>query len=74
MAIEEESATSGRLGRFSRRFEELGSGIDDAKWMDQMADTVAGLTPKPESTKRKAAAPSAPKPEAKQPAKAAKKK
>lgn len=74
MSIEEESATSGRLGRFSRRFEELGSGIDDAKWMEQMADTVADLTPKPELTKRKSTPPSAPKPEAKQPPKAAKKK
>ncbi|TFK35866.1 hypothetical protein BDQ12DRAFT_655204 [Crucibulum laeve] len=38
-SVEEESATTGRLGRFSRKFEELGSSIDDAEWLDQMGAT-----------------------------------
>ena len=39
-SLEEESGTAGRMGRFSRRFEELGSELDDTTWLEQMSGTV----------------------------------
>lgn len=44
--VEEESGTTGRLGRFNRRFEELGSNLDDMQWMEDAAP------PAPESKKK----------------------
>jgi hypothetical protein len=40
-SVEDESGASGRLGRFSRKFEELGSHLDDTSWMEEMS-TVMG--------------------------------
>ncbi|KAJ2914671.1 hypothetical protein MD484_g5736, partial [Candolleomyces efflorescens] len=49
-AVEEESGTTGRLGRFSRRFEELGSNFDDVQWME---DAAAASAPPASSKKEK---------------------
>ncbi|GLB44262.1 hypothetical protein LshimejAT787_1601920 [Lyophyllum shimeji] len=42
--VEEESAMTGRLGRFNRRFEELGQGQDEkgAEWMDSLVESGVG--------------------------------
>ncbi|KAJ2936464.1 hypothetical protein H1R20_g624, partial [Candolleomyces eurysporus] len=47
-SVEEESGTTGRLGRFSRRFEELGSNFDDVQWME---DAAAASAPPPKKEK-----------------------
>jgi hypothetical protein len=39
-SVEEESGASGRLGRFSRKFEELGSDLDDPSWMEEMSSVI----------------------------------
>ena len=36
-SIEEESGSTGRMGRFNRKFEELGSDLDDTGWMEEMS-------------------------------------
>jgi len=49
--LEEESGSAGRMARFSRKFEELGSELDDSQWMEDMSGGVAkpqgGATKKP---------------------------
>ena len=39
-SVEEESGTTGRLGRFNRRFEELGAGFEDAQWLEGAVPAV----------------------------------
>ncbi|PPQ73960.1 hypothetical protein CVT25_005811 [Psilocybe cyanescens] len=39
-SLEEESNTTGRMGRFSRRFEVLGSDLDDSAWMEEMSTVM----------------------------------
>ncbi|KAF8182887.1 hypothetical protein BJ912DRAFT_853829, partial [Pholiota molesta] len=39
-SFEEENTTTGRIGRFSRKFEELGSELDDTQWMDEMSTVM----------------------------------
>ena len=39
-SLEEESGTTGRLGRFSRRFEDLGAQLDDTQWMEEMSTVM----------------------------------
>ena len=39
-SIEEESGATGRLGRFNRKFEELGSDLDDPSWMERMSSVM----------------------------------
>ena len=39
-SLDEESGATGRLGRFSRKFEELGSDLDDTNWMEAMSNVV----------------------------------
>lgn len=51
-SIEEETGSAGRMGRFSRKFEELGSGLDDVGWMEEMS-TVTKLEVIPEKVKSK---------------------
>ncbi|KAF8637457.1 hypothetical protein AX17_002802 [Amanita inopinata Kibby_2008] len=41
--IEEEMAETGRLGRFNRKFEGLGSAVSDAGWMEEMAGTMGSV-------------------------------
>lgn len=38
--MEEEGASAGRMGRFSRKFEELGWQLDDSQWMQDMSSIV----------------------------------
>ncbi|KAF5326637.1 hypothetical protein D9611_000719 [Ephemerocybe angulata] len=47
-AVEEESSTTGRLGRFNRRFEDVGStfGNEDTKWIEDMAPPVVEVVKK----------------------------
>ncbi|RDB23902.1 hypothetical protein Hypma_009260 [Hypsizygus marmoreus] len=40
--VEEEGALTGRLGRFNRRFEELGQDPDSANWMDVLVESGTG--------------------------------
>jgi hypothetical protein len=40
--MEEEGATTGRLGRFNRRFEELGADAGDVTWMENVVETTGG--------------------------------
>ena len=50
----EEEGTAGRVGRFARKFEELGSELDDAQWMEEMAGGVKAEVvhkPKPKPSK-----------------------
>lgn len=52
----EEEGTAGRVGRFARKFEELGSELDDTKWMEEMAGGVKAevvYKPKPKPFKPK---------------------
>lgn len=35
--LEEESGSAGRMGRFSRKFEDLGSELDNTQWMEEMS-------------------------------------
>jgi len=35
--LEEESGSAGRMGRFSRKFEELGAELDNSQWMEEMS-------------------------------------
>jgi len=39
-SIEEESGTAGRMGRFNRRFEDLGTQLDDTQWMEEMSTVM----------------------------------
>ncbi|KAF4611867.1 hypothetical protein D9613_003962 [Agrocybe pediades] len=39
-SIEEESSSTGRMGRFSRKFETLGSDLEDDAWMEQMSTVM----------------------------------
>lgn len=39
--IEEESALTGRLGRFNRKFEDLGHDIGNTEWMDSVVEAGA---------------------------------
>jgi len=39
-SLEEENSTTGRMGRFSRKFEALGSQLDDSDWMDEMSTVM----------------------------------
>lgn len=39
--VEEEGATTGRLGRFNRKFEELGADVGDASWMESVVESGA---------------------------------
>jgi len=39
--LEEESGSVGRLGRFSRKFEDLGSDLDNSDWMEEMSGMAA---------------------------------
>ncbi|KAF8646653.1 hypothetical protein AX16_007151 [Volvariella volvacea WC 439] len=47
-AIEEEGATTGRLGRFNRRFETLGGSVGSQSWMDEMVETKGDALQKAE--------------------------
>jgi hypothetical protein len=38
--VEDEGAMTGRLGRFNRRFEELGGDVGDVSWMEDVAETT----------------------------------
>ncbi|KAF9522513.1 hypothetical protein CPB83DRAFT_110999 [Crepidotus variabilis] len=38
--MEEETGSAGRMGRFSRKFEELTVGMDDADWMEEMSTVM----------------------------------
>jgi hypothetical protein len=40
--MEEEGATTGRLGRFNRRFEELGADVADVSWMESVIESGGG--------------------------------
>jgi hypothetical protein len=42
--VEEEGATTGRLGRFNRKFEELGADVADVSWMENMVESTGGNT------------------------------
>lgn len=44
-SVEEESGTTGRLGRFNRRFEELGGNFDDMQWLEDAAKAVEAKEP-----------------------------
>jgi len=35
--LEDESGSAGRMGRFSRKFEDLGSELDNSQWMEEMS-------------------------------------
>ncbi|KAF9480629.1 hypothetical protein BDN70DRAFT_832425 [Pholiota conissans] len=39
-SFEEENTTTGRIGRFSRKFEDLGSELDDTQWMEEMSTVM----------------------------------
>lgn len=39
-SIEEESGTTGRMGRFNRRFEDLGTQLDDTQWLEEMSTVM----------------------------------
>ena len=39
-SMEEETSSVGRMGRFSRKFEELGSDLDDTSWMEEMSTVM----------------------------------
>lgn len=39
-AFEEEGTQAGRIGRFARKFEELGAELDDAQWMEDMSSVM----------------------------------
>ncbi|PPR06489.1 hypothetical protein CVT26_004578 [Gymnopilus dilepis] len=56
-SLEEENSSTGRMGRFSRKFEELGSQLDDAKWMEEMSTVMKAEVlverPKPKPKPRK---------------------
>lgn len=39
-AVEDEGAMTGRLGRFNRRFEELGSDVGDVSWMEDVVEST----------------------------------
>ena len=39
-AVEEEGATTGRLGRFHRKFEELGLDVADVTWMENVVEST----------------------------------
>ena len=56
-SIEEESGAAGRMGRFSRKFVELGSDLDDTSWMEEMSSVM-----KSEATVKKAKPKVVPKP------------
>ena len=43
-AVEEEGATTGRLGRFNRKFEELGADVADVSWMENVVESTGGNT------------------------------
>ena len=51
-SVEEESGTTGRLGRFNRRFEELGAGFENAQWLEDAGQAVAAKEP-PKKEKEK---------------------
>lgn len=34
--MEEETGSTGRLGRFNRKFEEFGADLEDTTWMDDL--------------------------------------
>ncbi|KAH6904542.1 hypothetical protein BKA70DRAFT_538064 [Coprinopsis sp. MPI-PUGE-AT-0042] len=53
-SVEEESGTTGRLGRFSRRFEDLGSTVEELYTSGEM---VAKASPAKKEVKKEAAAP-----------------
>jgi hypothetical protein len=53
-SVEEESGTTGRLGRFSRRFEDLGSTVEELYTSGEM---VAKAPPPKKEVKKEAAAP-----------------
>lgn len=36
-SLEDESGSAGRMGRFSRKFEDLGSELDNLQWMEEMS-------------------------------------
>ena len=38
--MEDEGAMTGRLGRFNRRFEELGSDVGDVSWMEDVVEST----------------------------------
>jgi hypothetical protein len=40
--MEEEGAMTGRLGRFNRRFEELGRDVADVSWMENLIESGEG--------------------------------
>ncbi|KAH9478712.1 hypothetical protein JR316_0009172 [Psilocybe cubensis] len=56
-SLEDESNAAGRMGRFSRRFEVLGSDLSDSDWMEEMSTVmkrevlVEKEKPKPKSKK-----------------------
>ena len=39
-SVDDESRAAGRLGRFSRKFVELGSDLDDTSWMEEMSTVM----------------------------------
>lgn len=39
-SFEEENTTTGRLGRFSRKFADLGADLDDTQWMQEMTTVM----------------------------------
>uniref|UniRef100_A0A8H8CJV9 Uncharacterized protein n=1 Tax=Psilocybe cubensis TaxID=181762 RepID=A0A8H8CJV9_PSICU len=56
-SLEDENNSIGRMGRFSRRFEVLGSDLDDSAWMEEMSTVmkrevlIEKEKPKPKSKK-----------------------
>lgn len=53
-AFEEENTTTGRIGRFSRKFEELGAELIDTQWMEDMSTVMKAEVIKVPKTKAKA--------------------
>ena len=52
-AMEEEGATTGRLGRFNRKFEELGADVADLSWMENVVESTGSNTGGASTKKKK---------------------
>ena len=53
--MEEETGSTGRLGRFNRKFEEFGADLEDITWMDDLKpDSMQALPAKAKSKETKA--------------------
>lgn len=51
--MEEEGATTGRLGRFNRKFEELGADVADLSWMENVVESTGSNTGGTSTKKKK---------------------